>query len=117
MQLLLLLSISFSTAYSEVRLTQQSPLGLPCPGEEVVFQCTVPGMAVIWIVPGEITLIPSSNEVVSGNFRARPVGVAGGNFTSILTFPAESETVINCSTGDRTMIDTQRVRVQGKPIL
>ena len=102
------------TAYSEVRLTQQSPLGLPCSGEEVVLQCTFSGTAAIWTFPGgEITLAPGSNEEITENFHARPVGVANGEFTSTLTFPAENGTVVICSNGDRSMDDTQRVTVQG----
>lgn len=93
---------------------QQSPLGLPCPGEKVVYECTVPGMTVFWSFPGgEITLIPSSNEVVSGNFRAQPVGVDSGNFASILTFPVEDEAIITCINGDRNLNDSQTVTVQG----
>ena len=99
-------------ACSEVRLTQQ---GLPCSGEEVIFQCTLPGGAVIWKFPGkEITLAPGSREEVTGNFRVRPVGVVNGSFTSTLTFPAENGTVITCINGqDRSMNNTQRVEVQG----
>ena len=59
------------TAYSEVRLTQQSPLGLPCSREEVILQCTLQGIAAIWTFPGgEITLAPGSNEEITGNFQA-----------------------------------------------
>ena len=87
----------YSTVYSEVRLTQQSPLGLPCSGEEVVLQCTLQATAVIWNFPGgDETLVPDSSEQVSGNFRARPVGVVNGSFTSTLTFPAENGTVVTC---------------------
>ena len=57
--------------------------------------------------------IRTSNEVVSGNFRAQPVGVVSGNFTSTLTFTAESGTVITCINGDRSMNDSQTVIVQG----
>jgi len=93
---------------------QYSPLGLPCPGSEVVYQCTLSDAAVIWSFPGsEITLTPSSNEVVSGNFRAQPVGVVSGNFTSTLTFTAENGTVITCINGDRSISDSQTVTVQG----
>lgn len=94
---------------------QLSPLGLPCPGTEVVYQCSVPGNTVFWSFPGgEITLTLSSNEVLSGNFRAQPVGVVGGNFTSTLTFDAENGTVITCiNGGDRSMSDSQAVTVQG----
>ena len=63
--------------------------------------------------PGEITLTPSSNEVESGNFRALPLGVVGGDFTSTLTFAAESGTVITCINGDRSMNVSQTVTVQG----
>ena len=103
-------------ACSEVRLTQQ---GLPCSGEEVIFQCILPGGAVIWKFPGkEITLAPGSREEVAGNFRARPVGVVNGSFTSTLTFPAENGTVITCINGlDRSKNNTQRVRVQGNVTL
>ena len=101
-------------AIGEVHLVQQSPLGLTCPGDQVVYQCTLPGMTVFWRFPGgEITLIRTINEVVSGNFRAQPVGVIGGNFTSTLTFTAESGTVITCINGDRSMNDSQTVIVQG----
>ena len=83
----------YFTAYSEVHLTQQSPLGSPCSGETVVLQCTLQGTAVIWSFPGgDETLVPSSSEQVTGNFRVQPVGVANGNFTSTLTFPAENGT-------------------------
>ena len=110
--------VPFYTAYSEVRLTQQSPLGLPCSGEEVVLQCTLQGIAAIWTFPGgEITLAPGSNEEITGNFQARPVGVANGEFTSTLTFPAENGTVIICSNGDRSMDDTRSVTVQGTIVL
>lgn len=95
-------------------MVQQSPLGLPCPGEGVVYKCTVSGITVFWSFPGgEITLIPSSNEVVSGNFRAQPVGVNKGNFTSILTFPVEDGAIITCINGDRSLNDSQTVTVQG----
>ena len=99
-------------ACSEVHLTQQR---LPCSGEEVVFQCTLPGGAVIWKFPGkEITLAPGSRDEVTGNFRAHPVGVVNRSFTSTLTFPAENGTVITCINGlDRSMNSTKRVRVQG----
>ena len=104
----------YSTVYSEVRLTQQSPLGLPCSGEEVVLQCTLPGTAVIWTFPGgEETLVPSSNEQLSGNFQARPVGVVSGNFTSTLTFPAENETVITCFNALRSRNTSLTVTFQG----
>jgi len=74
-------------------------------------------MAVIWSFPGdEITLIPSSSEDIEGNFRARPVGVVGGNFTSTLTFPAENGTVITCFNGDRSINDSQTVTTQGIPM-
>ena len=102
-------------ACSEVHLTQQR---LPCSGEEVVFQCTLPGGAVIWKFPGkEITLAPGSREEVVGNFRARPVGVVNGSFISTLTFPAESGTVITCINGlNRSMNSTKRVGLQGNNI-
>ena len=110
--------VPFYTAYSEVRLTQQSPLGLPCSGEEVALQCTLQGIAAIWTFPGgEITLAPGSNEEITGNFQARPVGVANGEFTSTLTFPAENGTVVICSNGDRSMDDTRSVTVQGTIVL
>ena len=106
------------TAYSEVRLTQLSPLGLPCSGEAVILQCTLSGIAAIWTFPGgEITLAPGSNEEITGNFQAQPVGVANGEFTSTLTFPAENGTVIICSNGDRSMDDTQSVTVRGTIVL
>ena len=100
-------------ACGEVRLTQ---LGLPCSGEEVILQCTLPGGAVIWKFPGkEITLAPGSMEEVFGNFRAHPMDEVDGNFTSTLTFPAENGTVITCINGlDRSMNRTKRVRVRGK---
>ena len=103
--------------YSEVRLTQQSPLGLPCSGEEVVLQCTLPGIVVFWGFPGgEVTLVPSSSEQVTGNFRARPVGVANGNFTSTLTFPAENGTVITCSNALMSRNASLTVTVQGMSV-
>ena len=100
--------------YSEVRLTQQLPLDVPCSGEEVVLQCTLQEVTVVWTFPGgDVTLIPGSSEQVSGNFRAQPVGVVNGNFTSNLTFPAENG-VITCFNGqDRSMSDTLTVTVQG----
>ena len=106
--------ILHSTVHGEVHLTQQSPLGLPCSGEEVILQCTLPGMLVFWRFPGgEITLAPGSMES-PGSFQARPVGVVNGSFTSTLTFPAENGTVITCINGlDRSMNSTKRVRVQG----
>ena len=82
----------------------------------MVFQCTLPGGVVIWSFPAEITMVPTNNEVVSGNFRARPVGVANGEFTSTLTFPASNEIVIICSNGERNMNDTLSVTVRGKLI-
>ena len=92
-------------------MAQQSPLGLPCPGSEVVYECTVPGMSVFWGIPGNvITLIPSSPEVVIGNFRVRPGGMAGGNFTSTLTFTAENGTVITCRIGSTNVSQTVIVR-------
>lgn len=101
-------------ANGEVRLVQQSPLGLPCPGSEVIFQCTLPDTAVIWsFLEGELTLIPSSSEAVTGNFRARPVGVISGNFTSTLTFTAENRTVITCNNRDRSRSDSVTITVQG----
>ena len=79
----------------------------------MIIQCTVPGTAVIWSFPGgEITLIPASRES-PGIFRARPVGVVNGNFTSTLTFPAENGTVITCVNGDRSMNDSLAVALQG----
>ena len=102
------------TAHSEVRLTQQSPMGLPCSGEEVILQCTLQGIAAIWTFPGgEFTLAPGSIEVITGHFQAQPVGVANGEFTSTLTFPAVNGTVIICSNGDRSMDDTRTITVQG----
>ena len=104
----------YSTVYSKVRLTRQSPLGLPCSGEEVVLQCTLQGTAVIWTFPGgEETVAPSSSEQVTGNFRVRPVGVVSGNFTSTLTFPAENATVISCFNVDRSRNNSLTVTVQG----
>ena len=101
-------------ANSEVHLVQQSPLGLPCPGSEVVYQCTLPGTAIIWSFPGgELTLIPPSSEAVVGNFRARPVGVVGGNFTSTLTFTVQNGIVITCISGDRSNNVSQTITVQG----
>jgi len=95
-------------------LVQQSPLGFPCPGSEVVYRCTLPDTAVIWSFPGgEIALISTSNEGVSGNFRAQPVGVVSGNFTSTLNFTADNGIVITCISGDRSMSDSQTVAVQG----
>ena len=89
------------------------PLDLPCSGEEVILQCTLPGTAVIWKFPGgEITLIPASSES-PGNFRARPVSVVNGSFTSTLTFPAENGTVITCINRDRRMNASQTVTIQG----
>lgn len=105
-------------AHSEVRLTQQSPLGLPCSGDEVILQCTFQGTAAIWTFPGgEFTLAPGSIEVITGNFQARPMGVANGEFTSTLTFPAVNGTVIICSNGDRSIDDTQTITVQGILVL
>ena len=104
----------YSTVYSEVHLTQQSPLGLPCSGETVVLQCTLQGTAVIWSFPGgDETLVPSSSEQVTGNFRARPVDTVNGNFTSTLTFPAENETVITCFNALRSRNASLTVIVQG----
>ena len=100
--------------YSEVHLTQQSPLDLPCSGEEVVLQCTLQGTAVIWNFPGgDKTLIPSSSEQVTGNFRTRPVGVVNGSFTSILTFPAENGMVITCLNALLSRNTSLTVTVQG----
>ena len=80
----------------------------------MVYQCTLPGTAVIWNFPGgEITLIPSSNEAIAGNYRAQPVRVDDGNFTSNLTFSAEASIVITCISGDRSMNDSQTITVQG----
>ena len=82
----------------------------------MVYQCTLPGTAVIWNFPGgEITLIPSSNEAIAGNYRAQPVGgnTVNGNFTSILTFSAEASIIITCISGDRSMNDSQTITVQG----
>jgi len=104
-------------ANGEVRLVQQSPLGLPCLGSEVVYQCTLPDTAVIWSFPGgEITLIPPSTETVAGNFRARPVGLVSGNFTSTLSFTAENGTVITCINGDRSRSDSVTINVQGTEV-
>ena len=107
--------ILHSTAYSEVHLTQQSPQDLPCSGEEMILQCTLPGIIVFWSFPGgEITLAPGSVESVVWNFRAHPVGVVSGNFTSTLSFPAENGTVISCINGlDRSMQTSKIVKVQG----
>ena len=100
-----------------MRLVQQSPLGLPCPRSEVVYQCTLPETAVIWSFPeGELTLVPSSSEGMSGDFRAQPVGVVSGNFTSTLTFTVENGTVITCSNGDRSRSVSQTVTIQGIPM-
>ena len=108
----------YSTVYSEVRLTQQSPLGLPCSGEEVILQCTLQGTTVIWSFPGgDETLVPSSSEQVSGNFRAQPVGVVNGNFTSTLTFPAENETVVTCFNELRSRNASLTVTAQGISVL
>ena len=107
-------AISIFPACCVIQLTQQSPLGLPCSGEEVVLQCTLPGILVFWGFPGgEETVAPSSTEQVTGNFRAQPVGVINGNFTSILTFPAQNGTVITCFNEDKTMNISHKVTVQG----
>ena len=81
----------------------------------MIFQCTLPEEAVIWKFPGkEITLARGSRDEIAGNFRAHPIGVVNGSFTSTLTFPAENGTVITCINGiDRSMNSTKRVRVQG----
>ena len=80
----------------------------------MVLQCTLPGILVFWGFPGgEETVAPGSTEQVNGNFRARPVGVVNGNFTSILTFPAQNGTVITCIHGDRSVNISHKVTVQG----
>ena len=101
--------------YSEVRLTQQSPLGLPCSGEEVVLQCTLRGIIVFWSFPGEeITLAPGSSDVRIGNFQVQPVGMVNGEFISTVTFPAENGTVITCINAlDRSRNTSLTVTVQG----
>ena len=100
--------------YSQLRLTRQSPLGLPCSGEEVVLQCTLQGITVIWRFPGgDETVVPGSSEQVTGNFRARPVGVVSGNLSSTLTFPAENGIVISCFNADMSRNDSLTVTVQG----
>ena len=107
-------AISVFLASSGIILIRQSPQDLPCSGEEVVLQCTLPGQFNYWQFPGgEETVALGGTEQVTGNFRARPVNVVNGNFTSILTFSAESRMVITCINEDRSMNTSYEVTVQG----
>ena len=97
-----------------VSIVYQSPQDLPCSGEKVVLQCTLPGNLVFWGFPGgEETVAPGSTEQVTGDFRARPVGVVNGNFTSTITFHARNGMIITCISGDRSMNASHIVTVQG----
>ena len=113
-----LLHLQLHAGISGVQLTQLSPQRTPCPGEEVVYLCTVPGDELRWRLPGEngdrIT-DSSSAEVDQNGFRstAGVYDVANNCFNSTLTFSAQNETSFICLNRDQSMNESVTVAVQG----
>ena len=121
--LLLHVVVSTSTSpptpgISGVQLIQLSPQRIPCPGEEVVYVCIVPGDELRWRLLGEngdrIT-DSTSAEVDQNGFRstAGVFDVANNCFNSTLTFGAQNGTSFTCLTADESMSESVTISVQG----
>ena len=121
--LLLLMHVVVSTStlpptpgVSGVQLIQLSPQQTPCPGEEVVYLCTVPGDELIWRIQGEngdrIT-DSSSAEVDQNGFHstAGVYDVANNCFNSTLS--AQNVKSFICLDRDQSMSESVTVSVQG----
>ena len=108
----------FTPGISGVQLMQQSPQQTPCPGEEVVYACTVPGNRLRWrisVETGDRILESSSVEVDQNGFRstAGVYDVANNCFNSTLTFSAQNGTSFTCLNRDQSMSESVTVAVQG----
>ena len=121
--LLLHVVVSTSTSpptpgISGVQLIQLSPQQTPCPGEEVVYVCTVPGNRLRWrisVETGDRILESTSAEVDQNGFRstAGVFDAANNCFNSTLTFSAQNGTSIICLNRDQSMSEPVTVTVQG----
>ena len=121
--LLLHVVVSTSTSLptpgvSGVQLTQLSPQQTPCPGEEVVYGCTVPGNRLRWrisVETGDRILESTSAEVDQNGFRstAGVFDTANNCFNSTLTFSAQNGTSFICLNRDQSMNESVTVTVQG----
>ena len=121
--LLLCVVVSTSTSLptpgiSGVQLTKLSPQQTPCPGEVVVYLCTVPGDELRWrisVETGDRITDSSSVEVDQNGFRstAGVYDVANNCFNSTLTFSAQNGTSFTCLNRDRSMSESVTVSVQG----
>ena len=101
-----------------VQLTQQSPQQTPCPGEEVVYECTVPGNLLRWRIPGESgdrLVAEGIAELDLFGYRstAGVYDVTNNCFNSTLTFSAQNGISFICRTGDQSMSESVTVAVQG----
>ena len=121
----LLLNVVVSTSTSPPtpgisgeQLIQLSPQQTPCPGEEVVYLCTVPGNRLRWrisVETGDRILESTSAEVDQNGFRstAGVFDAANNCFNSTLTFSAQNGTSIICLNRDKSMNESVTVTVQG----
>ena len=103
---------------SGVQLIQLSPQQTPCPAEEVVYLCTVPGDELRWRLLGEngdrIT-DSTSAEVDQNGFRST-AGVhdtANNCFNSTLTFSAQNGTSFTCLNSNQSLSESVTISVQG----
>ena len=103
---------------SGVQLIQQSPQQIPCPGEEVVYVCIVPGDELHWkisVETGDRITDSSTAEVDQNGFRstAGVFDAANNCFNSTLTFSAQNGTSFTCLNSNRSMSESVTISVQG----
>lgn len=101
-----------------VELSQQTLQQSICLGDEVVYQCTAPGNAVIWGTPvGEFVILEAYETPPMGGFIARKVWYDSTNncLTSNLTFSTlESRTMITCQSTNRSLQSSAVINVEGR---
>lgn len=94
-----------------------------CPGEKVIFTCTVPGVVLFWDSDAftRITMSTASAPTKHGDFAARIVNVVScgqhRSLTSSLTVTARSElngTEVTCTDVDYTPLLHTSLLVAGK---
>ena len=104
----------FYPATGNIYLTRQSPQQSVCPGDVVVYLCTVPGNAVIWGTPliGEFVVLEAFVTPPMGGYVARLVQYDGVCLTSNLTFSA-SQTTITCENSARSLQNSTTIDVEG----
>lgn len=99
-----------------MHLTQQSPQQPICPGDEVVYLCTLPGNALLWGTPvGDFAVLDSFETPSMGGYVARKVQYDSINncLTANLTFFAVNRTLITCQNSARSLQNSTVVGVEG----